>query len=189
MGMANLLKRWTREEVLALPDDGNRHELLEGELLLTPSPRGQHQRAILSLYRRIDPYVRLHRLGYTCLAPADLDFEAAEVLQPDLFVVPLVQGREPVEWPEFTVPFLIVEVLSPSTARYDRLTKRAFFQQRGVSDYWIVDVDARVVEHWRPEDTRPAILDQRVEWRPDPALPALVIELLAYFAEVWAEQL
>jgi Uma2 family endonuclease len=127
-------------------------------------------------------------MGMANLAPADLDFEGAEVLQPDLFVVPLVQGREPVQWSEFAVPFLIVEVLSPSTARYDRLTKRAFFQQRRVADYWIVDVDARVVEHWRPDDTRPAILDQRVEWPPDPALPALVIELPGYFAEVWAEQ-
>ena len=187
MGMPEVIKRWTRDEVLALPDDGNRYELIEGELLVSPAPRGSHQRAVLTLYRVVDPYVRSHGLGYTGLAPADLDFRTGEVAQPDLYVVGLVEGREPVEWSEQGVPFLIAEVLSPSTARYDRTIKRRFFQRRGVVDYWIVDNDARLVEHWHPADDRPAILDRRLEWAPDIGLPPLVIDLPAYFRQVWAE--
>lgn len=189
MGMPNTLRRWTRDEVHALPDDGNRYELLEGELLVSPAPRGSHQRAVLALYRLVEPYVREHRLGYTCLAPADLDFGTGEALQPDLFVVRLKDGREPVEWSEFGIPFLIAEVLSPSTARYDRTLKRGFFQRRDVADYWIVDTDARLVEHWRPGDERPGILDVRLDWQPNPGIPPLVVDLPAYFRVVWSESL
>jgi len=187
MGMPDVLRSWTREEVLALPDDGNRYELIEGELLVSPSPRGSHQRAVIALFKRVDPYVVAHRLGYTGLAPADLDFRTGEVAQPDLYVVGLVEGREPVEWSEQGVPFLIAEVLSPSTARYDRTIKRRFFQQRGVADYWIVDNDARLVEHWHPADERPAILLRRLDWAPLPEVPPLIVDLPAYFRQVWAE--
>jgi len=187
MVMPDVLRRWTRDEVLALPEDGNRYELLDGVLLVSPSPRGPHQRAVAELYRRVDPYVRQHRVGYTCFSPADLDFGTGDVVQPDLFVSRLIDGREPVEWREFGVPILVVEVLSPSTARHDRVTKRSFFQRRQVTDYWIVDIDARLVEHWRPGEERPAVLDRRLEWRPDRRLPPLVVDLVEYFREVWAE--
>jgi len=185
MGMPDLAKRWTREEVLALPDDGNRYELIDGELLVTPSPTGRHQRAVWLLYQLVAPYVREHRLGQTGLSPADLDLGSGQVAQPDLFVSPLIAGREPIEWPEFGVPILIAEVQSPSTARYDRLTKRRRYQESGVQTYWIVDVDARLVETWHPDSSHPEIVDQSLEWQPDPSLPGLVIDLPAYFRSVW----
>lgn len=187
MGMPNTLRRWTRDEVLALPDDRNRYELFEGELLVSPSPKGPHQRAVWKLYVLLHSYVSRHGLGLTGLAPADLDFGTGEVAQPDLFVVVLIDGREPVEWPEFGIPLLIAEVLSPSTAKHDRITKRSFFQRRGVAHYWIIDLDARLVEHWRPGDERPEILDRQVAWQPDPQVPPLMIDLPEYFREVWAE--
>jgi Uma2 family endonuclease len=187
MGMPDLAKIWTLEEVLALPDDGNRYELVDGELLVSPSPRGRHQRAVLELYRIVDPYVRLHRLGYTALAPADIDLKARQRVQPDLFVGGLIDGRRPVDWPEYGVPILIAEVLSPSTARYDRITKRNRYQRSGVDPYWIVDLDARLVEVWRPSDERPRMIDDQLAWQPDPALAPLTIDLPAYFREVWSD--
>lgn len=187
MGMPNLARRWTREEVLALPDDGNRYELIDGELLVTPSPRALHQRAVWALYDRVHPYVQANRLGRTGLAPSDLDLESGQSVQPDLFVVPLRDGREPIEWPEFGVPLLIAEVLSPTTAFHDRTTKRRRYQRSKVGEYWIVDIDARVIERWRPDDERPEILSERLEWQPDPTIPPLDIDLGAYFREVWAE--
>src|SRR5258706_15309046 len=75
MGMPSFAIPWTRELVLALPDDGNRYELLDGELLVTPAPRARHQDAALALLRRLDPYVRLHRIGHVGFAPADLALE------------------------------------------------------------------------------------------------------------------
>jgi len=89
----------------------------------------------------------------------------------------LVDGREPIEWPEFGVPILIADVLSPSPARYDRLTKRRRYQASGVAAYWIVDVDARLVEIWHPDSSQPTIADQSLSWHPDPSAPALQIDL------------
>lgn len=188
MGMPDVLKRWTREEVLALPDNGNRYELVHGELLVSPGPRPVHQLAVAALFRRVDPYVRAHRLGTTLTAPADLDLGAGHLVQPDLFVLAWRQGPPPADWLDVGVPRLIAEVLSPSTARFDRATKRALYQERAVADYWIVDPDARLVEHWRPSDERPAVLDQRLEWQPDAGLPPLVIDLGEYFREVWGDE-
>ena len=187
MGMPDVVRRWTREEVLALPDDGNRYELIDGELLVTPSPRVVHQLAVWALYDRVQPYVQAHRLGRTGLAPSDLDLESGQFVQPDLFVGSLYQGRLPREWPEFRVPLLIAEVLSPSTALTDRIKKRRRYQASRVGEYWIVDVDARVIERWRPDDERPEILAERIEWQPRPDIAPLAIDLSEYFREVWDE--
>ena len=84
-------------------------------------------------------------------------------------MVPLVEGRRPKNWEEYGIPLLVVEVLSPSTARYDRLVKRHRYQRAGTREYWIVDPDARLVERWRPDDERPEILEETLTWQPDPA--------------------
>lgn len=178
-------RTWTREEVLALPDDGNRYELIDGELLVTPAPRGRHQRAVFELALQLLPYVRGHRLGGLMALPGDLDLRSGQVVQPDLFVGALVEGREPVEWEEYGVPILVVEVLSSSTAEHDRVMKRKLYQRVGVPVYWIVDLDARVVEEWTPDADRPRVVDDILTWQPDPAVPTLGIELPAYFARVW----
>jgi len=185
--MPDLARRWTREEVLALPDDGNRYELINGELLVSPAPRAIHQEAVLALYRRVHPYVERYQLGHAMLSPADLDLRRGQVAQPDLFVSRLVAGRPPREWREYGIPFLVAEVLSLSTARNDRVTKRKEYLNAGVADYWIVDADARVIDWWRPGDERAAILDAAVEWQPDASVEPLVIDLPEYFAEVWGE--
>ena len=186
MGMAAPIY-WTADMVRQLPDDGNRYEVVYGELLVTPAPRAIRQEAVLTLYRRIHPYVTPRHLGHAMLSPADLDLGRGQSVQPDLMVVPLVGGRKPLDWRQYGVPLLIAEVSSPSTARSIRGIKRKEYQEAGVADYWIVDVDGRVVEHWRPGDERPAILETSLEWRPDAAIEQLVIDLPGYFAEVWGE--
>ena len=188
MGMPNFAKTWTRDEVLALPDDGRRYELIDGELLMTPAPRGLHQRAVMSLVRRVDPYVLAHRLGATGFAPSDLDLKSGQSLQPDLYVVPLREdGREPIEWRDYGIPLLVAEVLSPSTARFDRITKRRRYQRSGVPLYWVVDLDARLVEAWTPGDDKPAIIDGALSWHQAGAVDELTVDLPAYFKEVFSE--
>jgi len=187
MGMPGRSRPWTREEVLALPDDGNRYELIDGELLVTPAPRLVHQRAVLALSVRLKPYVETHGLGSLVLAPADLDFRRGYSAQPDLSVVPPVHGRPPLEWDECGVPIFIAEIQSPSTARYDRTIKRPAYQRAGVEQYWIVDCDSRIVERWEPRDQRPEICSTRAVWRPNPVVPPFELDLTGYFAEVWGE--
>jgi Uma2 family endonuclease len=188
MGMPNTAKRWTREEVLALPDDGNRYELLDGELLVSPSPKAIHQLALAELYKKLYPYVDQHRLGQALFSPADLDFRSGQLLQPDLFVVEFSTPRGQVpEWEHVGIPFLIVEILSPSTAWYDRNKKRVRFQRSGVAEYWILDPHARLIERWRPEDRRPEVLAERIEWQPRQEVPPLAIDLEEFFRAVWRE--
>jgi Uma2 family endonuclease len=178
---------WTAEMVRALPDDGKRYEVIDGELFVTPAPTFHHQRAAFELGTRLQPYVAAHGIGVVVLAPADVLAAEHVMVQPDVFVARLIERRQPASWKDVGTPLLVVEILSPSTARADRQVKRRLYQRERVPEYWIVDVDARLLERWRPEDERPEILAERIEWRPDPRHPPLVIDLAGYFREVVGE--
>ena len=179
--------RWTAAMLRALPDDRNRYEIIRGELFVTPAPTWRHQNAVLELAFLLVPYLRAHGIGHTIVAPADVEYSDDTVVEPDLFVVPFVDGRAPTEMEAGALLLLAVEVLSPSTARTDRLTKRELYLEQSVPEYWILDVDARLVERWRPGDTRPELVSETLDWRPDPAVPALAVDLPAYFARVRGE--
>lgn len=187
MHMAATTRLWTVDEVHELPDDGNRYEVVDGELLVTPAPAWRHQDAVLALAGQIGPWLRDHPVGRLLIAPADVVTGARTLVQPDLFVVPLVDGRKPRDWSEAGRLLLAVEVLSPSSARGDRFVKRRLYQSMRVPEYWLVDVDARAIERWTPTDDRAELLDAHLTWRPDPAHPALDMELPALFAEVLGE--
>ena len=187
MAMPETARRWTREMVLALPGDGKRYELFDGELLVTPAPVPRHQLAVQGLYERISPYVRANRIGHVFALPADLDLGGEQLSQPDLFVLSALPP-DLLSWRGTPNPTLVIEVLSPGSARGDRLVKRRRFQRAGIPEYWIVDLDARVVERWRPYDERPEILDQRLEWQPSGAGGPLVLELPALFTESWGAE-
>lgn len=183
MGMPDTNGRWTREMVLALPDDGNRYELFDGDLLVTPAPSGLHQLAISLLWEALLPFVRLHALGEILTSPADLHLDGEQLSQPDLFVVPSVPADR--AWASFPNSVLVVEILSPGTARFDRTVKRRRFQRSGIPEYWIVDLDARVVERWRPMDDRGEVLVELLPWHPAGSAEPLAIDLPGYFREVW----
>lgn len=177
--------RWTRAEVLALPDDGMRHELIDGELIVTLTPRVRHQDGVMALHELLSIYVREHGVGRCYDLPGDLEVLPGQLTQPDLFVVP--PGARFDRWEDAPTPILVIEVASPSTARYDRGIKRRFYQRAGIPEYWIVDLDARLVERWRPGDARPEVLDRDITWQPEPAAPSLRIELDRFFVEVMDE--
>ncbi len=181
MGMPEALRRWTREEVLALPDDGQRHELFDGELVVTPAPRYRHQAVLSELDFVLATYTRTWKIGKLLRSPADLPLLGGQVAQPDLFVLPHTRFAQ--DWSDAPVPLLAVEVASPSTVRYDRGLKRRSYQKAGVNEYWIVDPEARLIERWRPDDARPEILLERITWQPDPAVEPLTVELTAIFGE------
>ncbi len=185
MAMPQVERIWTRAEVLALPDDGNRYELIGGELLVSPSPRLVHQLALYELFHLVDGYVRRHHLGVTGLSPADLDLGLGDVSQPDLFVVRHPEDPARDGWRGVGVPLLAVEVISPTTARHDRITKRRRYQTAGVASYWIVDLDLGLVERWHPNDQEPTLERGTLRWYPSAAGPPLEIALDAYFRPEW----
>jgi len=187
MGMPHTTNDWTAALVEAIPNDGNRYEVIDGELFVTPAPASKHQAAVVELLPLLQAYLRATRIGYAWVSPADIRYGRHTLVQPDLFVVPLVNGRRPSSWREIERLLLAVEVLSPSSKRADREVKRRLYQRQGVPDYWMIDVNARRVERWHPEDKHPELLVGTLEWQPDSSHPPLLIELQAYFADVLDE--
>ena len=173
MGMATVSKHWTIDKVRALPDDRNRYEIIDGELFVTPAPAVVHQRAVLQLALRLVPYLKAQGLGEPIIAPADVEIAPDTMVEPDIFVIPPIAGALPRSWTDAERLLLVVEVLSPTSARADRVRKRALYARVRIPEYWIVDVDGRVVERWRP----------------DPGRAGLTIDLVEYFAEVTGETL
>lgn len=179
-----LKRRWTVDDLHDLPDDGNRYEVIDGELLVTPAPAWKHQEAIAALYRTIAEYLSIHRVAHALFAPADVVFSPKRGVQPDLFVVPLIDGRRPERFEDVGRLLLAVEVLSPSTARADRVAKRLLYRDQGVEQYWIVDLDSRTVERSIPTDSRVEVLADTIEWIPEGVTEALTIDLPDYFRRV-----
>ncbi len=170
MGMAAPIY-YTAEMVRALPNDGNRYEVVRGELLVTPAPRAWHQEVVFRLAMSLSEYVRQRRVGHLFCSPADISWGPDTLVQPDVFVVPLEQART-LDWAAMTNLLLVAEVLSPSSRRADRFTKRAEYQRRGVPLYWIVDPDERQVEVWTPPDSFPHFERERLRWQPgEPGVP------------------
>lgn len=188
MGMPLLQQvEWTAAQAIALPWDGNRYEVLDGELFVTPAPTWRHQSAIEELFPVVKAYVAERGLGWAKLSPADIVFTERRLVQPDMFVVPARAAGAPGGWAEVKSLLLAVEVLSPSTARADRHRKRLIYQDQGVPEYWIIDPAARLVERWLPADTRPEQIVDTLVWQPDPSVPALRVDLPAYFRAVHDE--
>ncbi len=190
MSMPAPARHWTVDEVRAMQDESRawpRYELIDGELLVTPAPRRLHQRAVAELFLLVHPYVQAHRLGVTEFSPADIQLEPGTIVQPDLFVSPLLDGRAPLHWPETNRLVLAVEVISPSNPRADRVTKRRFYTRVDVAEYWVIDLDARVIERNLGADPRPEIVDRTLVWNPAEAPEPLVAEVPAYFARVFGE--
>ncbi len=182
--MPTLKRQWTFDDLQDLPDDGNRYEVIDGELFVTPAPAWRHQTAVGEMFRLLADYLARERVGYALVAPADVVFSPRRAVQPDVFVVPLVDGRRPQNFAQAGRLLLAVEVLSPTTARADRVVKRAMFRDEGVGEYWVIDLDARVIERSTPSEPRPEIVDDRLLWRPEGASEPLAIDLAAYFAAV-----
>ena len=174
---------YTAAMARALPDDGNRYEVVHGELLVTPAPRLLHQELIRRLLVALSGYLDDQPVGHVLPAPADISWGPDTLLQPDVFVVPPGQART-LDWARITDLLLVAEVLSPSSARADRFTKRIEYQRKGVPVYWIVDADQRQVEVWAPGDTAPRFERQRLVWHPHGAVQPFTLELDALFRPI-----
>ena len=185
MAMPAQHTEWTVDLVRALPDDGNRYEVIDGELFVTPAPNVFHQRAVRELLFLLAPYVRANGIGEALMAPADVVvYGPRKFVQPDVFVVPLVNDAPMRAWTDVGRLLLTAEVLSPSTERTDLGRKRILYKEKAVPEYWIVDTDERIVERWRPDDSPVETLTESIEWQPDPDVPPLVIDLPGYFDRV-----
>ena len=182
MGMAAPIY-YTADMVRALPEDGNRYEVVYGELLVTPAPRPWHEVVQRRLISALDNYLREHPVGEVLGSRADISWGPDVLLSPDVFVVPLEQART-LDWSRMRDLLLVAEILSPSSARHDRFLKRHRYQEAGVPLYWIVDGDARRVEVWTPGSCPPAFEEKRLVWEPAGTGEPFTVELSDLFRPV-----
>jgi Uma2 family endonuclease len=178
-------RRYTLQEFERLRDAapaGPRYEFLDGDIFVTPSPNLVHQRIIVRLTLVLAPFAHDNGIGELLVSPFDVRFGTSRVLQPDL----LVRSPSDVESGRRDAARelrLAVEVVSPSSARYDRVDKRPRYQEERVDELWMVDPESELVERWAPDDVRPEVVAGMLVWRPAGTDESLSIDLVALFAE------
>lgn len=140
----------TWRDVLTMPEDGNRYEAIGGELYVSPPPKLPHQWVSGRLFLALSDLLVRPGLGWVFYAPTGVEFpDTDEGVQPDLVFVARDHPGRLTEDGIRGAPDLVVEILSPSTARRDRTVKRHLYQRQGIAEYWIVDPEAKQIEVWR----------------------------------------
>jgi Uma2 family endonuclease len=178
MHMALKGRKWTRADLERLPDDGNKYEVIRGELFVTPPPAAGHESIVEAFARRISPYVWAQGLGQVRFPRSVFVFEGSEA-EPDMMVLP--PGRV-TSWERMPTPLLVVEVASESTVRRDRVAKRSYYMDAGVSEYWIVDGTKRVVTVIKPGEAD-EVVSSELRWQPSGTTEPLRIDLVTLFHE------
>lgn len=161
--MVASIRRFTIHDLDAMPEDGNRYELLNGVITMAAAPTWKHQLVSRAIFRLIDRWVEEHSLGDTLFAPVDVVLDDENVLQPDIIFIdeahlPSVRGGR-----VYGAPQLIVEVLSPTSRNRDSVEKPMHYALAGAAEYWLVDpqletisvftlIDSLYVERPRGED-------------------------------------
>jgi len=179
--MAADTKVWTLEELDSLPDDGNKYELIHGELFVTPAPSNEHEEIAARLARILDRYVEANGLGYVYRPRAVIQHQGSQV-EPDMMVRrPLPHSGK--GWADAPPPILVVEIVSPTTRRRDREHKRDFYiDDVAVPEYWIVDPDRREVVVVKPGVAN-EIARQQIVWSPAGTSSPLIVDVERVFAE------
>jgi Uma2 family endonuclease len=173
MGMPAVRTDWTVDELDALEDDGQRYELIDGELFVTPAPRDVHQLVVVELLVRLDSCLTDRSLARAVVSPSDVrrgDYTQNRV-QPDVFVLRLIDGKRPPYPYAVSDLALVIEVLSPGSRRLDLVIKRDLYLREGVGEYWVVDPAQRSITRWRSLDKPSDILTETIEWQLD-GMPA-----------------
>lgn len=184
MGMSLSHTEWNVAMLRTLPADGNRYEVIDGELFVTPAPSVVHQIAASKLFQLLAPYAEMVGLD-PLFAPTAVTFSDQREVQPDVLVIPrLPNGKHAAHFRDVAVLVLSVEILSESSKRTDRHDKRRLYQDEHVADYWIVDLDARCIERWTPDAIQPALLTKTLTWQPIATHSPLMIDLAQYFRTV-----
>ena len=140
----------TYEDFLLFPDDGQRHELIDGEHYVTPSPNTKHQRVSGNLHLLMGSWLEIHPVGRVFYAPYDVVFSSFDVVEPDLLYLSNERMAEVVT-PQHVrgAPEIVIEIGSPGTRKRDVTIKKRLYERSGVSEYWVVDPELDVVRVYR----------------------------------------
>ena len=174
--------KFTVADYMTTPD-GKRYQLLDGELILAPSPTNKHQAIVGNIFVLLYQFILSNGLGQVWMAPLDVFLTEHDVAQPDILFVSNERAAIITDANIQGAPDLVVEILSPSTQRYDRGYKRTLYSRHGVREYWLVDPEAETVEVLTggDEGLTLAATYHRDQWLNSPLLPELVIDLETVF--------
>jgi Uma2 family endonuclease len=142
-------RKLTYDDLLAMPEDDLRHEIIDGAHYVTPSPGRWHQRAVGNLFRLIGNHLEQKPVGEVYLAPFDIVFTMFDVVEPDLVFVSAERLSIITDKNIGGAPDLVIEVLSPTTSRRDLGVKRSLYDRGEVSEYWVADPDGETVQVFR----------------------------------------
>jgi len=178
----------TYDDFLLFPDDGMRHELIDGEHYVTASPNTKHQVVSGNLYWLIRSYLEQHPIGQVFFAPYDVVFSDFDVVEPDLLYLSNARAAAVLtELHARGVPELVVEIASKGTRKRDETIKRRLYERVGVSEYWVVDPAIDVIRIYRREEDRfgrPLELSREADAvLTTPLLPGLELPLRRVFRE------
>ena len=169
----------------ALDDDGQRYELIDGELFVTPAPSDVHQLVATAFTTRLHPYLRPTALARVLQSPADVrkPDRSRNRVQPDVFVVRLTDGKRPAYPFALSDLLLAIEVESPSNPELDYRVKRTLYLSNGIPEYWVVNPIAQIVSRFRSIEDPGEVFSQRITWHPTGMRKPLAIDLPALFAD------
>lgn len=171
-------KAWTLEELHRLPDDGNKYEIIRGELFVTPPPSVDHEEVLARLHTALAVYVEKHGVGRVYRPRAIIRFEGSEA-EPDLMVRPVSPDIHGNAWEKLPAPLLVVEVMSATTRRRDLVNKREYYLDSGAGEYWVIDREQREIRVIRRRE-QDVIVRESLVWRRVPVEP-LVLDLGTLF--------
>ena len=180
--------RLTLEDFMSLPDDGKRHEIIDGEHFVTASPNTRHQRLVQRLHLALGEHLRRHpEQGEAFVAPFDVILSFHDVVEPDLLLIAGDQTDILTEKNVQGPPALVVEVLSEGTRKRDEQTKRRLFERAGVREYWLIDPELDLIKVFRKAGAGrlPRVAELTLEARETlttPLLPGFAVRLDALFA-------
>jgi len=186
MRTASPAVKLTYDDFVLFPDDGKRHELIDGEHYVTRPPNIPHQRVAGILHGLIWSYLETHHIGEVFLAPLDVVFSMFDVVEPDLLYVSRERAAT-VLTPDNVrgTPELVVEIASKGTRKRDETIKRRLYERAGVSEYWLVDPKVDVIRIYRTEGTRfgrPLELSREAgDMLTTPLLPGLTMPIARIF--------
>jgi Uma2 family endonuclease len=183
--MSTVVKRWTYDDLAAMPEDNVIREIFDGELFVSPSPFTRHQRIVGRLHLAIGRYLEEHPIGEAFVAPLDTVFSSDNVCDPDVLFVSHERSSILTSKHVYGAPDFVIEVLSEFNAKNDKVRKLAIYERFGVTEYWIVDPDANTISVFRRDGKTLPLVRELAASAGDvattPILPGLAINLTELF--------
>ena len=174
--------KYSYREYECFPNDGFRHEIIDGEHYMSPAPATKHQKVSRKIQFQLYAQIELKKLGEVYNAPTDVELAAHDIVQPDIIVVVYEQLYIITPKKIKGIPTLVIEILSESNPRHDQVLKFEMYQRTGVPEYWIVDPDEQTVQQFILTDGRYVDAGVHRESIAPKSIPGVVVNLI----EAWS---